>query len=234
MKTVLLCGGEGTRLKELTESIPKPMVEIGGKPILWHIMKMYSHFGFNNFILCLGYKGEKITEHFEPLQEEMGWNITFADTGAKTPTGGRILKIKKYIEDDVFFANYGDGLADIDLNKLLEFHKSHNKVATITTVKPLCQFGILKMDDNRITSFIEKPPLKDWVNGGFFVFHKKIFDYLEDNLMLEREPFERLANEGEVYAYKLDKFWKCMDTYKDMEVLNKMWASKEAPWHMWK
>lgn len=234
MKTAILCGGKGTRLKELTESIPKPLVEVGGRPVLWHIMKLYSHFGFSDFILCLGYKGEMIEEYFNE-HPEPGWDITFAYTGLETPTGGRINKIKRYIKEETFFANYGDGLAKIDLNRLLRFHKSHGKTATITTVKPFSQFGIVKIDSkNRITSFVEKPLLTEWINGGFFVFNSEVFDYLKNDSVLEREPFERLASEKKIYAFKLNEYWKCMDTYKDRQVLHDLWESGKAPWHVWR
>lgn len=234
MRTVILCGGEGTRLRELTESIPKPLVEIGGKPILWHIMKIYSYYGFNDFILCLGYKGNLIEEYFKKNKEE-NWNIIFADTGLKTNTGGRIKKIEKYIDDEIFLANYGDGLADINLNKLLSFHKRMNKIATITCVNPVSQFGIIKINDsNLITAFKEKPLLNQWINGGFFVFNKKIFDYLTGDDILEKRPFETLAKERQIVAYKFSGFWDCMDTFKDMQLLNELWQKENAPWKVWR
>ena len=233
MKTVILCGGEGTRLKELTESIPKPLVEIGGKPILWHIMKIYSYYGFNDFILCLGYKGNLIEEYFKKNKEK-NWNIAFADTGLKTNTGGRIKKIEEYIDNNVFFATYGDGLANINLNELLDFHKQKNKVTTVTCVNPLSQFGIIDIDkDGLIIRFKEKPPLNQWINGGFFVFSKKIFNFINENDVLEKRPFELLAEKKEIAAYKLKDFWDCMDTFKDMQLLNNLWKENKAPWKVW-
>ncbi|OGQ46303.1 MAG: glucose-1-phosphate cytidylyltransferase [Deltaproteobacteria bacterium RIFCSPLOWO2_02_FULL_46_8] len=233
MKTVILCGGEGTRLRELTESIPKPFVEIGGKPILWHIMKIYSHYGFNEFILCLGYKGNLIEEYFRKNKEKE-WDIVFADTGLKTNTGGRIKKIENYIKDELFFATYGDGLADINLKALLQFHKKKNKMATITCVNPVSQFGVIEIDsDDLITKFSEKPPLTQWINGGFFIFNKGIFDFIREEDVLEKKPFEILAARGEVAAYKLKGFWDCMDTFKDMQLLNRLWEQNEAPWKIW-
>jgi glucose-1-phosphate cytidylyltransferase len=229
MKTVILCGGEGTRLKEITESIPKPLVEIGGKPILWHIMKIYSHYGFNDFVLCLGYKGELIEKYFKD-NPESDWSIEFVDTGAKTNTGGRIKKIEKFISDDLFFATYGDGLANIDLNSLLKFHNDKKKIATITCANPLSQFGVLDVEDDLVLGFKEKPPLNQWINGGFFVFDKRIFDYLTEDSVLEKEPFEKLANLKEIAAYKFNEFWECMDTFKDMQLLNKLWKDGKAPW----
>jgi len=231
MKTVILCGGEGTRLREHTNSIPKPMVMVGDKPILWHIMKIYAHYGFNDFILCLGYKGDVIKDCFK---NDEGWNITFADTGLKTNTGGRIKRVEKYIEDDRFFATYGDGLSDIDLNNLLEYHRSKDKVATLTAVKPLSPLGMLEIDSNNmVTDFKEKPILDYWINGGFFVFEAGVFDYIHENDALEKEVFERLAKANNLSAYKHTGFWKCMDTYKDNLELNRMWKSNQARWAVW-
>lgn len=230
MKTVILCGGKGTRLIEKTELIPKPLVEIGSKPILWHLMKIYSHYGYNDFILCLGYKGEKIIEYFKKNPEK-GWKIEFADTGLETNTGGRIKKIEKYVDSDDFFCTYADGLSDLNLKSLYEFHKKKNKVATITAVNPLSQFGILDLNsEDEIIEFEEKPKLDHWINGGFFVFKREIFDYLTEEDFLEKRPFELLAKERKITAYKFKGFWKCMDTYKDNQVMNDLWESKKAPW----
>ncbi len=230
MKTVILCGGKGTRMKEFTNSIPKPMVCVGDKPILWHIMKLYSHFGFDEFILCLGYKGERIKEYFE----ESDWDIIFADTGEDTNTGGRIKKIEKYITEDTFFATYGDGLANIDIRKLLDFHLKHGKIATLTAVQPYSQFGILEMNGSGIImNFKEKPRLNNWINGGFFVFNRKVFRYLDENDVLEKKPFELLAAEKQLMAYKHKDFWECMDTYKDNVELNEMWSNNKAKWAVW-
>jgi len=230
MQAVILCGGKGTRLREYTENIPKPLVEIGGKPILWHILKIYASFGFKEFILCLGYKGEAIKEYFKGKTE---WNIIFADTGIDTNTGGRIKRIEKYIDGDIFFATYSDGLANINLTDLLAFHKNKKNVVTITAVNPLSQFGILEIDDEcNIINFKEKPLLNQWINGGFFVFNRQIFDYIGDNDILEKMPFERLAQERKISSYKFNGFWMCMDTYKDTQILNEMWDMGNAPWRV--
>lgn len=259
MKTVILCGGKGTRLKEHTEEIPKPLVEIGDKPILWHIMKIYSFYGYREFILCLGYKGEKIEEYFinadkknivsiqtlegvssdKILYLEDGaesWEIILAYTGRETNTGGRIKRIEKYIEEDnVFFATYGDGVADIQLNLLYEFHKKHGKLATLTCVNPMSQFGILHTDGGGlITKFEEKPRLDHWVNGGFFVFNKKVFAYLDENSVLEKKPFNKLVQNKGLIAYRHSGFWACMDTYKDTVMLNELWKSGKAKWKIWR
>ena len=228
MQAVILCGGKGTRLREYTENIPKPLVEIGGKPILWHIMKIYDSFGVKDFVLCLGYKGEVIKELFKGETE---WNIIFADTGIDTNTGGRIKRIERYINSDIFFATYSDGLANINLTELLAFHKSKKKIATLTTVNPVSQFGILDIDnEGTILKFREKPLLNQWINGGFFVFTRKIFDYIEDNDILEKHPFERLSQKRMISAYKFNGFWVCMDTYKDTQILNEMWDKGNPLW----
>ncbi|MBI4125649.1 MAG: NTP transferase domain-containing protein [Deltaproteobacteria bacterium] len=233
MKTVILCGGEGTRLNELTESIPKPLVEIGGKPILWHVMKIYARHGFNRFVLCLGYKGNLIEDYFGKNREP-GWEIVFADTGLKTNTGGRIKKIEKHIDDDLFFATYGDGLADIDLKKLLDYHKQKGMTTTVTCVNPVSQFGVIDTDENDlIVRFREKPRVHQWINGGFFVFNKAIFNVLTEEDVLERRPFELLAEKKEIAAYKFKGFWDCMDTFKDMQLLNNLWNENKAPWKVW-
>ncbi len=233
MKTVILCGGEGTRLRELTDYIPKPLVEIGGKPILWHIMKIYSHYGWNDFVLCLGHKGDLIEDYLKKNREE-GWNITFADTGLNTNTGGRIKKIERYIDDELFFATYGDGLADIDLDALLRFHKAGKKMATITCVNPPSQFGAVEISgDDSITYFREKPSTSQWINGGFFVFARAVFDLVRENDVLEKEPFEALVRKKQMAAYKLTRYWGCMDTFKDMQVLNTLWKENKASWKVW-
>lgn len=217
--------GEGTRF------IPKPMVKIGNKPILWHIMKIYSHYGFDDFILCLGYKGEQIREYF---QREKDWNITFAKTGLYTNTGGRIKKIQRYVRGETFFATYGDGLSDINLINLLEYHERQKKVATLTVVKPPSPFGVVELDSNNlVTDFREKPILDHWINGGFFVFGKAIFEYVKGNDVLEKDVFHRLARDRNLVAYKHGGFWECMDTYKDNLQLNEMWRSNGAKWAVW-
>lgn len=257
MKVVILCGGKGTRLREKTEEIPKPLIEIAGRPILWHVMKLYAHFGYRDFILCLGYKGEKIKEYFVELNswrrsnfvlslgEGKGqirvldndlepWNIAFIDTDLETNTGGRIKKVEQYIEGNLFMATYADGVADIDINALVEFHKRHGKIATVTAVRPLSQFGIMQLyRDDRVMEFKEKPRLNDWVNGGFFVFDRRIFSYLDEDSVLEHKPFEGLARNGQIMAYKHEGYWGCMDTYKDVERLNSLWQSGQAPWKIW-
>ncbi len=249
METVILCGGKGLRMGNQNNEIPKPLVQIGDKPILWHIMNIYSHQDFTDFILCLGYLGEKIVKYFSnddknslkeyknngstTIHTKGGWKITCVDTGLETNTGGRIKKIEKLI-DSTFLATYGDGVANIDLKELLKFHKDHNKVATISVVHPRSQFGILDLDSDLITNFVEKPILDYWVNGGFFVFKPKIFNYLEKNDVLEKETFKRLIKDHEMAAYRLKGFWECMDTYKDSIELNEMWNKNEAQWAAWK
>ncbi len=254
MKVVILCGGLGTRLREETEFKPKPLVEIGGKPILWHIMKAYSHFGYKDFILCLGYKGHMIKDYFLKHKamfsdftlnlskgreeyhndETEDWNVTFVETGAETNTGGRVKKIEKYIQDEHFFMTYGDGVADIDIKALLQHHLSKGKIATLTSIQPMSRFGILEFDNNHIvTSFKEKPKLEGWINAGFFVFKKDIFNFLDGNPVLEQEPLKRLAEEGQLSAYPHNGLWGCMDTHRDFEELNKLWSSGRAFWKVW-
>lgn len=255
---VILCGGKGTRLKEQTDMVPKPLIEIGGKPILWHIMKLYSHHGFNHFILCLGYLGEKIKEFFlhyndwrhTDLRVELGgtggaqveylprnaerWTIVFAETGKETNTGGRIKRIERYIRGDEFLATYGDGVADIDLRRLLTYHREKGKIGTVSVLHPVSGYGILDFEpDHTIVHFQEKPRLDIWINGGFFVFNRRIFDYLTDNSVLEKEPFERLAKERQLAAYPHPGFWASMDTYKDFQELNHLWLRGNAPWKVW-
>jgi glucose-1-phosphate cytidylyltransferase len=255
---VILCGGMGTRLREETEYRPKPLIEIGNRPILWHIMKIYGSQGFKQFVLCLGYKGEMIKQYFlnyrmmtrnftlqfdsnaEPLVESNGtpeeWTVTFADTGINTMTGSRIKRIRSYIDSEQFMLTYGDGVADINLPELLKFHRSHGKLATITAVHPIARFGELMIEGNRVVQFAEKPQVPDgFINGGFFVFNKGVFDYLSDDAgcVLEREPLERLASEGELMTYHHTGFWHCMDTYRDSLVLNQFWESPNPPWKMW-
>ena len=256
MKIVILCGGLGTRLKEETEYRPKPMVMIGTKPILWHIMKIYSHYGFKDFVLCLGYKGDMIKEYFynyEILNNdftielgrhnnieihdshgEIGWRITLANTGERTLKGARLKKVEKYVDSDLFMVTYGDGVADIDINDLVEFHKKHGKIATLTGVMPPSRFGTLSVDKDRVVEFSEKPQTTEGlINGGFFVFSKKIFDYLDtgDSCDLEIGVLDKLAVEGELMVYKHSGNWVCMDTVRDMEYLNGLWTSGNAFWN---
>lgn len=233
MKVVILCGGKGTRLKEYTEDIPKPLVEVGGKPILWHIMKIYSHYGFNEFVLCLGYKGEKIKEYFKENKE--GWKIEFADTGEESSKSERLKKIKDYINEDLFLVAYGDDVCDVNLKEVVKTHKSHGKITTLTAIPLYSQFGIVETNrKNEVVNFKEKPRLDNyWFNGGFFVFDRKIFDYLDIG-ELENEVFERLVQENQIIAYKHDGFWKCMNTFKDTQELNKLWNEHNAPWKVWR
>lgn len=250
MQVVILCGGKGTRLQEKTQSIPKALVEIGGRPILWHIMRGYAAFGHTDFVLCLGYLGERVRAYFRDGAERpndtpaetihyvapdsQNWRITCLDTGVETQTGGRIYRAAPFIQGATFLATYGDGLADLDLTALLRFHQRHGRAATLTAVKPISQFGLLEMDDwGAITAFREKPRLQQWVNGGFFVFDRAVFDYLDDDCVLERAPFERLARERQIMAYPHEGFWACMDTYKDTVTLDSLWRAGRAPWKSW-
>ena len=257
MKVVILAGGFGTRLSEETHLKPKPMVEIGGKPILWHIMKVYSAYGFNDFIICLGYKGYVIKEYFANYFLHMAdvtidlnnnkievhsakaepWRVTLVDTGLNTMTGGRIKRIQKFIGDETFMLTYGDGVGDIDIKTLVEFHKKHGKYATVTAVQPSGRFGALELDEkDNVLSFREKPRGDGaWINGGFFVLEPAVFDYIEgDETVWEREPLENLAKDGQLVAYKHRGFWKCMDTLRDKNELEKLWQSGNPPWKVWK
>lgn len=257
-KVVLLCGGLGTRLKEETEFKPKPMVTVGGKPILWHIMKIYSAYGYKDFILCLGYKGEIIKHYFYNYEimsqdfkisyqngkqitilkncEEEDWSITLVDTGKDTLKGARLKKVEKYIDSDIFMVTYGDGIADINIEKLISFHRSHGKIGTVTGVRPPSLFGELCVENDKAVLFSEKPQTSaGLINGGFFVFDRRLFDYLttDNSCDLERGPLEKLATSGELMVYIHDGMWGCMDTYRDMEYLNKLWDSGHAFWKVW-
>jgi glucose-1-phosphate cytidylyltransferase len=256
MKVVILCGGQGTRLREETEYRPKPMVEIGGRPIVWHIMKTYAHYGFNEFILCLGYKGDFIRQYFinyeflnndftvnlgdksdfeiHSKKDREDWRVTLVDTGEHTLTGGRIKRIQSYIDDEQFMVTYGDGVANIDVEKLVDFHKSKGKIATLTGVHPPSRYGLVETDDNgEVIQFKEKPRMDEMVSAGFFVFQRAIFDYIpEDDCMLEHEPFESLAAERQMTLYHHEGYWQCMDTYRDFIELNEVW-SRDAPWKVW-
>ena len=255
MPVIILCGGKGTRLREQTEYIPKPLVEIGGKPILWHIMKLYSHYGYNDFILALGYKGETIKQYFRDYSwrandmsidmstgkteiisngAPLPWNIKFVDTGQETNTGGRIKKLQNLINTENFMVTYGDGLSDINIGNLVEFHKDHSKTATLTGVFPFSSFGVIKFTrENLITLFDEKPKIDTRINGGFFVFRKKVFELINDNDVLEQKPLRSLAEKKELMIYKHDGFWKCMDTYRDYLSFNEMWSKGNTPWKAW-
>ena len=253
---VILAGGLGTRLREETEYRPKPMVKVGHQPIIWHIMKTYAHFGHKDFIVCLGYKGEMIREYFLDYAaftgdvlldlgkktqthvgntfEQVDWRVTLADTGQLTNTGGRIKRIRDYIRSDRFMVTYGDGLANVDVPKLLETHRRSGRVATLTGVRPTSRFGELNIEGDRVTRFAEKEYLQEvWINGGFFVFEKKIFDYLDgDETILEQDPLRRLSQEGQLSVYRHPGYWQCMDTYREYEILNRQW-SEGAPWKVW-
>lgn len=256
--TVILAGGFGTRLREQTEFIPKPMVPIGTRPILWHIMKIYSHYGYKRFVICLGYKGEIIKEYFlhyrirssdftinlgnhediriHDLHREDDWEVTLADTGIRAMTGARIKRIERYIEADRFLLTYGDGVANIDLEKLVDFHLSHGKLATVTGVRPPSRFGELITEEERVIEFGEKPQVgSSMINGGFFVFNRGVFSYIseDDQCTLEGNPLERLAKDGELMVYQHAGFWQCMDTLRDMNLLNEYWKSGDAPWKTW-
>ena len=257
MKLLILAGGFGTRLSEETALIPKPMVEIGGHPILWHIMKIYSQYGINDFIILLGYKGYVIKEYFANYflhqsdvtfdlknnkmtiheQHSEPWNVTLIDTGLNTMTGGRVLRAKKYVGNEPFMLTYGDGVSDIDINKLIEFHKKHGKIATMTSVQPEGRFGAMVFkEDGNVTSFMEKPKGDgSWINAGFFVLQPEVFDYIKegDATIFERAPLENLAKDGELYTSHHDGFWKCMDTLRDKQQLNEMIESGDAPWISW-
>ncbi|MEO7803953.1 MAG: sugar phosphate nucleotidyltransferase [Actinomycetota bacterium] len=222
----ILCGGRGTRLG--MDSVPKGLVEIGGKPLLWHVMKLYASQGFSDFIFCLGYGADQIKEAFSGPQP---WNITFFDTGLDTQTGGRVKRLSELVTS-TFMVTYQDGLARIDLNDLLEHHRRTERHATITVARTQIPFGLVKIDDDEVVGFTEKPMMDDWVNGGFFVFEPEVMDYLEEDSVLENEPFEGLVAAGQMTAYRQEEFWICMDTYKDTLLLNDLW-SKGAPWKVW-
>lgn len=258
MKAVLLAGGLGTRMREETEFRPKPMVEIGGKPVLWHLMKIFASQGVGEFVICAGYKGEQIKQYFLDYQalnadftitlgdrsslqlhgdhQEAEWSVTVADTGQTTLTAGRVERIEPHVHGERFIVTYGDGLADIDIAALLRFHESHGKKATITIVRPWSRFGLVDVDDDGLVSrFREKPQMDDWVSAGFFVFEPEIFEYLKDSddMMLEHEPLARLAAEGQLGAYRHEGFWQPMDTYRESQLLGEMWATGSAPWKVW-
>ncbi len=254
MKAVILAGGLGTRISEETQVKPKPMIEIGGMPILWHIMKNYSAYGINDFVICCGYRGYMVKEYFANYFLHMSdvtfdlknnkmevhrkfaepWKVTLVDTGLQTMTGGRLKRVKNYLESTFCFT-YGDGLSDIDLSKLIKFHKEKNTIATVTSVQPPGRFGLLDIEGDKISKFLEKPSGDgNWINGGFFVLEPKVFDYLEDDSTIwEGEPLEKLSKEGQLSAYKHTNFWQPLDTLRDKDYLEKLWASGKAPWKIW-
>ena len=233
MKAVILAGGHGTRISEESNIIPKPLIEIGGKPILWHIMKIYSAYKIDDFIICLGYKGEKIKEYFEQFDSKL-WNIQLIDTGLDTMTGGRLKRIQDKI-DDTFCMTYGDGVSDVNLNNLVTFHKEKKSLATLTAIHPPERFGVLNLSGDYVTEFHEKHTGESsWINGGFFVFEPEIFDYLQnDSTVLERAPLETLAKEQKLSAFKHNGFWHPMDTLRDKKHLEDLWISEKAPWKIW-
>jgi len=231
---VILCGGRGTRLQEHTASIPKPLVEIGGRPILWHVMQIYAVQGIARFVLCLGYKGELIREFVAATDWPEGVEVECVDTGEDTPTGGRLHRVRAHLGERSFCATYADGVADVDLADLIAFHRAHGDLATMTVVRPPLPFGVADLDGNgRIRGFHEKPRAEHWINGGFFCFEPRVFDYLTESSVLEREPLEGLAGDGHLHAYRHTGFWECMDTYKDAVELNDRWAAGRAPWKVW-
>ena len=233
MKAVILAGGYGTRISEESYLKPKPMIEIGGKPILWHILKTYSKYDINEFVICCGYKGEQIKEYFSKL-DSTSWDIQLVDTGLDTLTGGRLKRIQDHI-DDTFCVTYGDGLSDIDISRLISFHKEKKILATLTAIHPPERFGVLNLSGDYVTEFHEKHSGMDsWINGGFFVFEPGIFDYLQDDLtVLEKTPLETLAKEKKLAAFKHNGFWYPMDTQRDKKHLENLWSSNNAPWKIW-
>lgn len=257
MKVLILAGGFGTRLSEETQSIPKPMVPIGNKPILWHIMKIYSHYGFNEFVILLGYKGYVIKEFFANYflhqsdvtidlknnkmevhhNESEPWKVTLIDTGLNTMTGGRIKRVSDYINNETFMLTYGDGVADIDIKELIKFHKKHKKAITMTAVQPEGRFGSMRIGgSDKVDAFLEKPKGDGtWINGGFFVCGPKVLDYIQegDSTIFERKPLEALSNDCELFAFKHDGFWRPMDTLRDNKILNDLWNENKAPWRVW-
>lgn len=256
MKVVVLCGGLGTRLSEETGLRPKPMVEIGDRPILWHIMKIYEHYGFTDFALALGYKGTVIKDYFinyhahlsdvtvslksgavdfsNPTAED--WKISMVDTGAESMTGGRLLRLKEHLQSETFMLTYGDGVSDVNIKELLAFHRSHGRIATVTAVRPVARFGGMEIGNSQVMSFKEKPQSGEgWINGGFFVFEPSIFDYLEDDsTILEKSPLEGLVRDEQLMAYEHGSYWQCMDTIRDRASLQEAWISGRAPWAVWR
>ncbi len=257
MKTIILAGGVGTRLAEETEVRPKPMIEIGHRPILWHILKIYAHYGYTDFLIALGYKGEHIKRYMADyaalsanLTVDLGkgtveshghngdpedWRVELIETGRNTETGGRLLRLTDYLDGDSFMMTFGDGVSDVDINALVDFHRSHGKLATLTAVRPPARFGHVELDGERVSDFSEKPQVGEgWINGGFFVLEPGIFDYIDgEEMHFQREPLERLARDGQLMAYKHTAFWQCMDTLRDKNLLQQLWDRDEAPWKVW-
>ena len=256
MKVAILAGGVGSRIQEETEVKPKPMVEIGGRPILWHIMKLYAHQGFRDFVIALGYKGDYVKRYMvdyvalegdltiglrEGRVEAHGagerddWNVALVDTGQTTNKGGRIKRLAPYLGSGTFMLTWGDGVSDIDLRRLLEFHRAHGKLATLTAVRPPARFGHIELDGDVVTEFSEKPQAREgWINGAFFVLEQEVLDYIDgDETEWEKEPLERLAADGQLMAYRHDGFWQCMDTLRERKLLEQLWDAGDAPWKMW-
>lgn len=256
MRVVILAGGKGTRIAEESGQRPKPMIDLGGKPILWHVMSIYAAHGFDDFLIACGYRGEQIKEYFHNYfihnsdyavhlrdgarevltPTNIDWRVAVVDTGLETMTGGRILRLRPWIGDATFLATYGDGLSDVDIRRLLDFHRAHGKAATVTAVRPPSRFGALVLSDDAVLEFSEKPQTGEgWINGGFFVFEPAVFDYLQDDSsILEREPMERLARDGQLMAYRHEGFWQPMDTLREKLQLEEYWKSGRAPWKVWK
>ncbi len=233
-RVAILCGGRGTRLQEHTRSIPKPLVEIGGRPIVWHVVRIYAAQGLRDFLLLTGYRGEMIAQFADATDWPRGVTVRCVDTGLDTPTGGRIHRVRDELSGGTFLATYADGVADVDLNRLQAFHRGHGALATMTVVRPELQFGVAALDgDDRVLGFREKPRSEHWINGGFFVFEPGALAYLTDSSVLEREPLEALAADGQLRAYRHTGFWDCMDTYKDAVLLNDLWERGDAPWKVW-
>ena len=255
MKTAILAGGAGSRLADETRIKPKPMVEIGGRPVLWHIMKHYAHFGFGDFVIALGYKGEAIKEYFEGYRKRYGnvrinlksgdveyensqdvdWIVHLVETGQSTQTGGRIKRLAPFLGNETFMLTWGDGLSDVNLGDLVDFHRSHGKLATLTAVRPPARYGHLAFDGDRVREFSEKPQTAEgWINGAFFVLEPGVFDYIEgDQTQWEREPLQRLAEDGELMAFRHTSFWQCMDTLREKHILEQLWAGGHPPWRTW-
>jgi glucose-1-phosphate cytidylyltransferase len=255
LKVAILAGGAGTRLAEETDVRPKPMVEIGGKPILWHIMKHYAHFGHNDFVIALGYKGDYIKRWMQEYAtlggsmtvrlgtgeivrhdpESVDWNVDLVETGASTLTGGRVKRLRRWLGDSTFMLTWGDGVSNVDLDRLLAFHRAHGKLATVTAVRPPARYGYMEFDNDRVAKFAEKPQTAEgWINGAFFVLEPAVLDYIEgDETMFEHAPMERLAADGQLMAYKHDAFWQCMDTLREKHLLQALWDSGAPPWKLW-
>lgn len=256
MKAVILAGGLGTRLREETEYRPKPMVDVGGRPIIWHIMKLLAHGGIVDFVVCAGYRGDVIRDYFlnyeartndftvhlgkresveyHDQHPESDWRVTVAETGADTMTGGRVKRVERYLDGERCLVTYGDGLADVNVAELLAFHAAHGRLATVTTVRPLSRFGVMDLaDDGVVQRFREKPITDDYVNAGFFIFEPEVFGYLQHDSVLEQEPLEALARDGQLMAFRHDGFWQPMDTYREYTMLNQLWDDDSAPWKVW-